>query len=67
LAYPSLTVAIDDAKASLVTLSIAVITYFLANGPEHHLDAVVSRVFYVAQSLASRFAGAAVACDILRE
>jgi hypothetical protein len=65
LAYTSLTVAIDDAKASVVTLSISVITYFLVNGPEHHLDAEVGRVFYVPQSLASRFAGAAVACDIV--
>jgi hypothetical protein len=65
LAYPSLTVAIDDAKANVITLSISVITRFLANGSEHHLDAEVSRVFYVPQSLASRFAGAAAACDIV--
>jgi hypothetical protein len=38
-------VAIADAKASMVTLSISVITHLLANGPEHQLDAEVSRVF----------------------
>jgi len=35
--------------------------------PEHSLDAEVSRVFYVPQALANRFAGAAVACNIVRE
>ena len=50
--------AFADAKASVITLSISVITRFLANGPGHHLE--VSRVFYVPQSLAKSIAGAAV-------
>jgi hypothetical protein len=59
--------AIADPKASVATLSISVITHFLAYNSGYHLDAEVSRISYVPQRLGSRFAGAAVACDIVRE
>jgi hypothetical protein len=38
-------VAIADAKASVVTLSISVVTHFLPMVSVHHLDAEVGRVF----------------------